>query len=501
MHNLRARGQSPRDTNINTHHAINNRADEEGNNNSIIANSSSPRGGGESHHHRLQFRQTTTNTTNNSNITNRFLSMFSSSTSSSSSSSVFSTLLNANTTIGQRVLVALAVLFTLFLYLGRSEDANGSGSSFGGGGIDSSFRREAAKAVSKPGDSSKSHVLVTGGAGFIGSHGTLKLIEEGHVVTIVDNLSRGNEGALRALKKEIGKLGKPRRSLRVIHGDLADANVLNAAFDTSPKVDKVIHFAAVAYVGESMADPNKYYKNVTSNTATLLQAMDRFKVNELIYSSTCATYGNPDVLPITEKTPTLPINPYGKSKLYAEEAIRDYAFANPEFRAVILRYFNVFGSDPKGRLGEYPRPELRRHGRISGACFDAALGNIEHLLVMGTNHDTRDGTCVRDFIHVTDLIDAHILAMEKATANPPSLYNVGTGRGVSVKEFVNACKKVTKVPIKVVEQKEARPGDYAEVYANVDKIEEELGWKARYVDLEESLGHAWKWRKKHPNGY
>jgi len=314
-------------------------------------------------------------------------------------------------------------------------------------------------------------------------------------------LRRGNEGALRALKKEIGKLGKTRRSLRVIHGDLADANVLNAAFDTSPKVDKVIHFAAVAYVGESMADPNKYYKNVTSNTATLLQAMDRFKVNELIYSSTCATYGNPDVLPITEKTPTLPINPYGKSKLYAEEAIRDYAFANPEFRAVILRYFNVFGSDPKGRLGEYPRPELRRHGRISGACFDAALGNIEHLLVMGTNHDTRDGTCVRDFIHVTDLIDAHILAMEKATANPPSLYNVGTGRGVSVKEFVDACKKVTKVPIKVVEQKEARPGDYAEVYANVDKIEEELGWKARYVDLEESLGHAWKWRKKHPNGY
>jgi UDP-arabinose 4-epimerase len=120
---------------------------------------------------------------------------------------------------------------------------------------------------------------------------------------------------------------------------------------------------------------------------------------------------------------------------------------------------------------------------------------------MGTNHDTRDGTCVRDFIHVTDLIDAHILAMEKATANPPSLYNVGTGRGVSVKEFVDACKKVTKVPIKVVEQKEARPGDYAEVYANVDKIEEELGWKARYVDLEESLGHAWKWRKKHPSGY
>ena len=408
-----------------------------------------------------------------------------------SSGMMLSSAMNANGQTGQRALVALALLFTVILYVGRSS-----------GRIESmsAFRYEAAKAVVKPADRTKSHVLVTGGAGFIGSHGTLKLIEEGHVVTIIDNLSRGNEGALR-LKREISRQGKSKRSLRVIHGDLGDVNVLNAAFDTSPKLDKVIHFAAVAYVGESMADPNKYYKNVTSNTATLLQAMDRFNVNELIYSSTCATYGNPEVLPITEKTPTVPINPYGKSKLFAEEAIRDYAFANPEFRAVILRYFNVFGSDPKGRLGEYPRPELRKHGRISGACFDAALGNIEHLLVMGTNHATRDGTCVRDFIHVTDLIDAHVLAMEKGTTNPPSLYNIGTGRGVSVKEFVEACKKVTKMPIKIVEQKEARPGDYAEVYANVDKIEKELGWKARYLDIEESLGHAWKWRKKHRNGY
>ena len=409
-----------------------------------------------------------------------------------SSGMMLSSAMNANGQTGQRALVALALLFTVILYVGRSS-----------GRIESmsAFRYEAAKAVAKPADRTKSHVLVTGGAGFIGSHGTLKLIEEGHVVTIIDNLSRGNEGALRALKREISRQGKSKRSLRVIHGDLGDVNVLNAAFDTSPKLDKVIHFAAVAYVGESMADPNKYYKNVTSNTATLLQAMDRFNVNELIYSSTCATYGNPEVLPITEKTPTVPINPYGKSKLFAEEAIRDYAFANPEFRAVILRYFNVFGSDPKGRLGEYPRPELRKHGRISGACFDAALGNIEHLLVMGTNHATRDGTCVRDFIHVTDLIDAHVLAMEKGTTNPPSLYNIGTGRGVSVKEFVEACKKVTKMPIKIVEQKEARPGDYAEVYANVDKIEKELGWKARYLDIEESLGHAWRWRKKHRNGY
>ena len=162
---------------------------------------------------------------------------------------------------------------------------------------------------------------------------------------------------MRRVRWRSSRQGKSKRSLRVIHGDLGDVNVLNAAFDTSPKLDKVIHFAAVAYVGESMADPNKYYKNVTSNTATLLQAMDRFNVNELIYSSTCATYGNPEVLPITEKTPTVPINPYGKSKLFAEEAIRDYAFANPEFSAVILRYFN---------FREHFQLDFRKKGRGGG---------------------------------------------------------------------------------------------------------------------------------------
>ena len=479
MQNLRARGQSPRDSTDATFTNVG-RADEEGRD-GVAGSARSSR----LHRHRNRRRDDDDDFDDNERRGAFVIS-----------SGMVSSAMNANTQTGQRALVALAMLFTVIIYVGRSSGRIESMSA-----SPSTFRYEAAKAVAKPADRTKSHVLLTGGAGFIGSHGTLKLIEEGHVVTIIDNLSRGNEGALRALKREISRQGKSKRSLRVIHGDLGDVNVLNAAFDTSPKLDKVIHFAAVAYVGESMADPNKYYKNVTSNTATLLQAMDRFNVNELIYSSTCATYGNPEVLPITEKTPTVPINPYGKSKLFAEEAIRDYAFANPEFRAVILRYFNVFGSDPKGRLGEYPRPELRKHGRISGACFDAALGNIEHLLVMGTNHATRDGTCVRDFIHVTDLIDAHVLAMEKGTTNPPSLYNIGTGRGVSVKEFVEACKKVTKMPIKIVEQKEARPGDYAEVYANVDKIEKELGWKARYVDIEESLGHAWKWRKKHRNGY
>ena len=338
------------------------------------------------------------------------------------------------------------------------------------------------------------HVLVTGGAGFIGSHATMRLLEDGYAVTIIDNYSRGNEGAVEVLKNMA-----PRGKLRVVRGDLGIRDDVERAFAKHP-VDAVIHFAAIAFVGESVAFPLQYYHNVTVNTVTLLETMQKFGVNKLVYSSTCATYGNPKKLPITEKTPTNPINPYGKSKLYAEVAIRDFAHANPGFNAAILRYFNVFGADPEGRLGEYPRPALRAHGRISTACFDAAQGFIPELKVMGTEFPTRDGTCIRDFIHVTDLVDAH-LAVIGHVANPPVLYNVGTGKGVSVREFTEACKRVTGVPIAVREEAKPRPGDYAEVFADVTKIRNDLGWTARYTDLEESLGHAWQWRKAHKHGY
>lgn len=262
-------------------------------------------------------------------------------------------------------------------------------------------------------------------------------------------------------------------------------------------VDAVFHFAGIAYVGESVEEPLRYYSNITTNTLNLLQVMSTSGVSKFVYSSTCATYGNVEKLPITELSPTKPINPYGKSKLYAEEAIRDYAQANAVFKATILRYFNVFGSDPDGRVGELPRQELRHHDRISGACFDAALGNIDQLTIMGTKHPTRDGTSVRDFIHVVDLVDAHIVVMEKGKwENPPSLYNVGTGYGVSMQEFVNSCKEVTSQNINVFYREAPRPGDYAEVYANVDKIHRELGWSAKYTNLSESLSHAWSFRKK-----
>ncbi|GKC47250.1 UDP-arabinose 4-epimerase 1-like protein, partial [Tanacetum coccineum] len=263
--------------------------------------------------------------------------------------------------------------------------------------------------------------------------------------------------------------------------------------------DVVIHFAIVAYIGESTIDPLKYYHNITSNTLGIMEAMATHNVNKLIYSSTCATYGEPEKMPITEVTPQVPINPYGKAKKMAEDIILDF-HKNSHMAVMILRYFNVIGSDPEGRLGEAPRPELREHGRISGACFDAARGITDGLKVRGTDYKTPDGTCIRDYIDVTDLVDAHVKALAKATPGHVGIYNVGTGTGRSVKEFVEACKKATGANIKV-DYLPRRPGDYAEVYSDPSKILRELNWAAKYTDLEKSLQVAWRWQKAHRNGY
>mmetsp|Transcript_2 Transcript_2/g.2 ORF Transcript_2/g.2 Transcript_2/m.2 type:complete len:393 (-) Transcript_2:174-1352(-) len=346
----------------------------------------------------------------------------------------------------------------------------------------------------KPSRPGHLHVLVTGGAGFIGSHASLHLLEAGHAVTSLDNLSRGNRGATAVLEKL-----SPRGRFQFIEADLGDYEQVSKIFHDS-NFDMVMHFAAVAYVGESVTEPLRYYDNITSNTVNVLKAMDQHGVTQLVYSSTCATYGNPTTLPITEETPTVPINPYGKAKLAAEVVIRDHAQSHPNFEAAVLRYFNVYGADPMGRLGEFPRADLRVHSRISGACFDAALGHAPALTIKGTVFPTKDGTCVRDYIHVTDLVDAHVTVMG-ALSNPPVLYNVGTGKGNSVREFVSTCLKVTDVNIPVIEQREPRPGDYAEVFADTTKIREELNWTAKFTDLEEAMLTGWRWRKKHPNGY
>ncbi|XP_040378916.1 probable UDP-arabinose 4-epimerase 2 isoform X1 [Oryza brachyantha] len=338
------------------------------------------------------------------------------------------------------------------------------------------------------------HVLVTGGAGYIGSHATLRLLRDNYRVTIVDNLSRGNMGAVRVLQWLFPEPGR----LQFIYADLGDAKVVNKIFSENA-FDAVMHFAAVAYVGESTMEPLRYYHNITSNTLTVLEAMAAHNVKTLIYSSTCATYGEPDTMPITEATPQNPINPYGKAKKMAEDIILDFS-RRSEMAVMILRYFNVIGSDPEGRLGEAPRPELREHGRISGACFDAALGIIPGLKVRGTDYPTADGTCIRDYIDVTDLVDAHVKALDKAQPGKVGIYNVGTGHGRSVKEFVEACKKATGANIKV-DFLARRPGDYAEVYSDPSKIHDELNWTARHTDLRESLSTAWKWQKTHPSGY
>lgn len=338
------------------------------------------------------------------------------------------------------------------------------------------------------------HVLVTGGAGYIGSHAALRLLKDSHRVTIVDNLSRGNLGAVKVLQQ----LFPDPAQLQFIYADLGDAKAVNKLFSEN-EFDAVMHFAAVAYVGESTMDPLRYYHNITSNTLMVLKAMAAHGVKTLIYSSTCATYGEPKKMPITEATPQVPINPYGKAKKMAEDMIIDFS-KNSDMAVMVLRYFNVIGSDPEGRLGEAPRPELREHGRISGACFDAALGIIPGLKVKGTDYKTADGTCVRDYIDVTDLVDAHVKALAHAKPKKVGIYNVGTGKGRSVKEFVEACKKATGVDIKV-EYLDRRPGDYAEVYSDPSKILRELNWTAQYTNLQESLQTAWRWQKSHRNGY
>ncbi|KAG2631573.1 probable UDP-arabinose 4-epimerase 1 [Panicum virgatum] len=340
------------------------------------------------------------------------------------------------------------------------------------------------------------HVLVTGGAGYIGSHAALRLLKDSFRVTIVDNLSRGNIGAIKVLQNLFPEPGR----LQFIQADLGDPKAVNRIFAENA-FDAVMHFAAVAYVGESTLEPLRYYHNITANTLVVLEAMATHNVKTLIYSSTCATYGEPEKMPITEETPQFPINPYGKAKKMAEDIILDFSKSKKADMAVmILRYFNVIGSDPEGRLGEAPRPELREHGRISGACFDAALGIIPGLKVKGTDYETPDGTCVRDYIDVTDLVDAHVKALNKAERGRVGIYNVGTGKGRSVKEFVEACKKATGVDIKV-DYFPRRPGDYAEVYSDPAKINRELNWTAQHTDLHESLRVAWTWQKAHRSGY
>jgi UDP-glucose 4-epimerase len=326
------------------------------------------------------------------------------------------------------------------------------------------------------------NVLVTGGAGYIGSHAVRQLIATGHRVIVVDNLGRGHRAAVPP-QAEFHRL------------DVCETVTLADLLRRS-QIDCVLHFAALAYVGESVTDPLRYYMNNVTGTISLIDAMRQAGVKRIVFSSTCATYGDPPGLPIVETMPQAPINPYGRTKLIAEWVLRDQLAADPDFAFVALRYFNVAGCALDGSVGEDHTPETH----LIPIVLQAALGLRDGVIVFGTDYPTPDGTCIRDYIHVEDLCAAHLIAMKSLQPGEAQFYNLGIGRGYSVREVIESARKVTEreIPVRFGER---RPGDPAALFANADKIRRELGWTPRITGLDEIVASAWRWFQSHPHGY
>ena len=328
------------------------------------------------------------------------------------------------------------------------------------------------------------NTLITGGAGYIGSHAVQRLLADGQAVTVLDNLCRGHRAAVPD-------------EVPLIVADLQDHDTILQTLQEH-KIQRVMNFAALTYVGESVDEPLNYYQNNTAGVLTLLRAMAEAGVKTFVQSSTAATYGQPpdDQIPITEDTPQHPINPYGQSKLMVEHILRDHGAADPEFAFAILRYFNVAGSDSKGHIGEDHDPETH----IIPVLLQAALGLREKAFIFGDDYPTPDGTCVRDYVHVVDLVDAHAVVMNALKPGDHRIYNLGIGNGMSVRQIVEAVKQVTGVDF-TVEIGDRRPGDPATLYANPKKIHDELGWQARITDTHTMVRDAWNWFQAHPDGY
>ena len=320
-------------------------------------------------------------------------------------------------------------------------------------------------------------VLVTGGAGYIGSHVVKLLGEKGYEILVYDNLSTGHEWAVL-----YGKLVK---------ADLGDKETLRKVF-AEFKPDAVMHFAASIVVPESVKYPLKYYRNNVINTLNLLEVMEEQRVKLFIFSSSAAVYGIPKKIPISEDEPLNPINPYGETKAVVEKILRDLANSGSDFKYVSLRYFNVAGADPEGKIGfDYPEST-----HLIIRALKTAKGEFDKLEIYGTDYPTRDGTCIRDYIHVMDIADAHLVALEYLLDGGESeVFNCGYGRGFSVREVVDAVKKVTGIDFKVVEAPR-RPGDPAELVADSSKIRKKLNWKPKYDDLEFIIKSAWDWERK-----
>ena len=319
-------------------------------------------------------------------------------------------------------------------------------------------------------------ILVVGGAGYIGSVCTELLLEEGHSVTIFDNLSEGHRRAL-----------DPRAEF--VEGDLVDRQSIENTL-AKQRPDAVMHFAANALVGESMQNPSKYFRNNIANGLNLLDAIVAAGIGKIIFSSTCAIFGPPERVPIDETMTARPINPYGESKLAFEKILRWYGEIHG-FRFVSLRYFNAAGASAK--FGEDHRFETHLIPNV----LKVALGEKRHVEIFGTDYETPDGTCVRDYIHILDLARAHILALNSAKSD---FYNLGTGGGASVREVIDSCRKVTGRKIDIVE-KPRRPGDPPRLIASSEKIKRELGWKPQFQSLDAIIESAWKWHQKFPKGY
>ncbi|MBK1990392.1 UDP-glucose 4-epimerase GalE [Sphaerospermopsis aphanizomenoides BCCUSP55] len=325
----------------------------------------------------------------------------------------------------------------------------------------------------------KPTILVTGGAGYIGSHTVLALVQAGYEVVILDNLVYGHRDLVEQVLQ-----------VELIEGDIEDRPLLDHLFQTH-QIEAVMHFSAYTYVGESVTNPDKYYRNNVLGTLNLLEAMLAASIQKFVFSSTCATYGVPKFIPLTEDHPQHPINPYGMTKLMVEQILSDFDIAYG-LKSVRFRYFNAAGADPNGLLGEDHSPE----SHLIPLVLLTALGKQESISLFGTDYDTPDGTAIRDYIHVSDLADAHILGLEYLLKGGDSeVFNLGNGNGFSVREVIAAAEEVTGTVIPVQEC-DRRPGDSPVLIGTSEKAKNILGWKPHYPDIKDIVAHAWNWHQK-----
>lgn len=335
------------------------------------------------------------------------------------------------------------------------------------------------------------HIIVTGGAGYIGSHTCLELLEAGHRVTVIDNLCNASHESIRRVEQLTG------RSITFFEADLLDEQGLTEVFRQVADADAVIHFAGLKAVGESVEKPLLYYQNNISGTLNLCRVMQDFDIKNIVFSSSATVYGDPASVPITENFPLSCTNPYGRTKLMIEEILRDLAVPDPQWNIALLRYFNPVGAHKSGQIGEDPNG---LPNNLMPYISQVAVGKLTELSVFGNDYPTPDGTGVRDYIHVVDLAIGHLRALEKLTENPGVVtYNLGTGQGYSVLEMVKAFEHASskKVPYRIAPR---RAGDIAQCYADPALALEQLGWKAER-GIDEMCQDTWRWQSANPQGY